>query len=74
MAGLKVGVDKIAHQPMAVAVEIDPHQFTGAIENRAARIAANGVGSGGEVEGGLQIQVRFPIDPALGQFEGGVFS
>ena len=40
MAGLKVGVDKIAHQPIAVAVAIDPHQFTGESENRAARIAA----------------------------------
>src|SRR5258707_9380997 len=69
MAGLLVGVDEVAYQAVPVAVEVDADQFTGAIEDRAAGVAADGVGRRDEVKRRRRIQFILGFTPALGQYE-----
>ena len=42
---LRVGVDEIADEAVAIAIEVDAHQFAGAVQNWRAAVAADGVRS-----------------------------
>src|SRR5262249_29761719 len=66
---LLVRVNKIAHQPMPVAVEVEAHQLAGAIEYRAAGIAADGVGRGDEAHRCRQLQFGLILAPTLRKLE-----
>src|SRR5947199_57549 len=69
MTGLHVGVDEVAHQAVAVAVEVEADQLAGPVQHRAARVAADRVGRRHEVERCLQIELVLTIEPALRQHE-----
>ena len=49
-AGLFVGVDEVPDERLDVAVEDDAHEFAAAVDDRAARIAADDVGRRDEIE------------------------
>ena len=57
MPRLVIGVDEVAHQAMAIAIEVDADEFAGAIEHRAAGVAADRVRGGDEVERRLGIEL-----------------
>ena len=64
-----IGVDEVAHQPVAIAVEVDAHEFSRAIEHRAAGVAADGVRGRDEVERRRQIEFVLAIEPTFRQVE-----
>ena len=57
---LLVGVDEVEHQRLDVAVEDEPDHLALAVHHRAARVAADDVGRGDEVERRLQVELVLP--------------
>src|SRR5436190_20702141 len=64
-----IGVDEVAHQAVAIAIEVDADELAGAIEDRAAGVAADGVRRRHEVERRLSRELAFGIEPAFRQIE-----
>ena len=69
---LHVVIHVIPNQRFQIAVEDDAHQFGLAIEDRAARVAADDVVGADKIKGRFQIQFPFLFQPALGQVERGL--
>src|SRR5688572_26535275 len=65
--GLLLGVDEVAHQAVPIAVEVEADQLAGAVENRAAGIAADGVGGRDEVKRSFEIDLVLALAPAFRQ-------
>ena len=55
---------------MNVAVENDADEFVHFVDDRTAAVAADDVRVGNEIKPCCQIQLRFALDPALGEVEG----
>src|SRR5262245_21448088 len=69
MSGLLDGVDEVAHQPMTVAIEVEPDQLARPVQHRTARVTANRVGGRDKVKRCFQIEFILTIEPALRQHE-----
>ena len=70
VTGLDVGVDKVADQAEAVAVEVDADHFAFGVDHWAAGVASDGVGGGDEVEALGQIELGAILQPGFGQLVG----
>src|SRR5262249_36190948 len=64
-----IGVDEVAHQAVAVAVEVDSDELPLSIEDGAAGVPADGVRCRDEVERRVEIELVLAVEPALGQIE-----
>jgi hypothetical protein len=66
---LVVGVDEVADEAVAIAVEVDAHEFAGAVQDGRAGIAADGVRRRDEVEGRSEVELVLAGKPARGEVE-----
>ena len=65
-----VGENAIEHERLNVAVENYADEFVRFVDHRTAAVTANDVRVGNEIKLCCQIQLRFALDPALGEVEG----
>src|SRR4051794_33632941 len=69
-AGVRLRENEIPHERLDVAVEDEADDFALAIDDGAARVAADDVIGADEVEGRLHVDVLLVLEPATGQVVG----
>src|SRR5262245_43314063 len=66
---LVVGVDEVAYESMAVAIEVDADELARAVEHGTTGVAADRVRGRDEIERRLGPELVLHVEPAFGQIE-----
>jgi hypothetical protein len=63
MTCLNIGIDKVAYQSIAVAIEVDTNQFASTVEYRRAGVASNSICGGHEIQRCVRVEVLAMLEP-----------